>query len=79
MKIEDIKDAVIDRVARYQYESTVLVQPDAEFYRAYQSDRALLMAIHGLQNECAKFRFPDEDRPDCWNALQDIVKHWNEP
>ncbi len=28
--------------------------------------------VAAVRAECAKFRFPDEDRPELWEALQEV-------
>jgi len=38
--------------------------------------RATIAAIEGLTLTCKGFKFPDEDRPDAWNAIQAIIAAW---
>ncbi len=40
--------------------------------------KALLVTIEALEQECAKFNFPDEDRPLCFQALETIRASWED-
>jgi hypothetical protein len=43
----------------------------------YKKTAALEAVVAAARAECAKFQFPDEDRPELWEALQalDAAKH----
>lgn len=40
--------------------------------------KMLLISIIALENECDEFKFPDEDRPICFHALEEICRGWEE-
>lgn len=40
--------------------------------------KSLLLAIEGLERECAKWNFPDEDSPIAWSSLHEICDQWEE-
>lgn len=56
---------------------------DAEFIATARTfapahAKMLKVAIEALQKECAKFQFPDEDIPICFEALQQITESFHE-